>query len=99
LPQAPTGVKVRWTFPDPSGATDTLVATWIAAVPGDSPIDQYEIIINGSDGGGTFTQTVPGTTLTASFTVNYIPNWTVKVRAHNAAGWGPSSTPFTLGGL
>jgi hypothetical protein len=73
--------------------------SWNAAVPGDSPIDQYQITITGSDGGGTFTQTVPGTALTASFTVDYIPDWTVTVRAHNAAGWGPWSTRFTLGGL
>ncbi len=97
VPQAPTGVTARWTAP--GATTATLVATWNAAVPGDSPVDQYEITITGSDGGGTFTQTVPGTTLTASFTVDDIPDWTVEVRAHNAAGWGPWSASFTLGGL
>ena len=98
-PSAPSGVMANWTNLDPTGATDTLVATWQAAVPGDSPIDQYRITITGSDGGGTFTQTVSGTTLTASFTVDYIPNWSVTVQAHNAAGWGPSSVAITLGGL
>jgi hypothetical protein len=97
VPSAPTGVTAHWTA---SGATTaTLAATWKAAVPGDSPVDQYEIMIKGSDGGGTFTQTVPGTTLAASFTVSGIPDWSVTVRAHNAAGWGPWSTRFTLGGL
>ncbi|PWU24547.1 MAG: hypothetical protein C5B48_05820 [Candidatus Rokuibacteriota bacterium] len=97
VPSAPTGVTAHWT-----GSGDTtamLVATWNAAVPGDSPVDEYEVLITGSDGGGTFTQTVSGVTLTASFTVDNIPDWTVMVRAHNAAGWGPWSASFTLGGL
>ena len=98
-PSAPTNVVASWSNPDPSGATDTLVATWSAAVPGDSPIDQYQITITGSDGAGTFTQTVDGTTLTTYFNVDYIPNWEVTVQAHNAAGWGSLSTPVTLGGL
>jgi hypothetical protein len=59
----------------------------------------YLVTITGSDGAGTSTQTVSGTTLTASFTVDYTPNWSVTVQAHNAFGWGPSSSVFTLGGL
>jgi hypothetical protein len=92
-------VTAQWSNPDPTGTTDTLVASWQAADPGNSPIDQYLITINGSDGGGTFTQTVSGTTLTAYFDIDYIPNWTVTVQAHNAAGWGAVSSPVTLGGL
>ena len=88
-PAAPTGVTASWANLDPAGATDTLVATWQAADPGNSPIDQYLVTITGSDGAGTSTQTVSGTTLTASFTVDYIPNWSVTVQAHNAFGWGP----------
>jgi hypothetical protein len=84
---------------DPTGSTDTLVVTWQAAVPGDSPIDQYGVAILGSDGAGMFTQTVSGTTLTASFSVDYIPNWSATVQAHNAFGWGPSSAVSTLEGL
>jgi hypothetical protein len=98
-PSAPTGVTNHWSNLDPSGTTDTLITTWQAAVPGDSPVDQYQITIIGSDGGGTLTQTVSGTTLTAYFNVDYVPNWTVTVQAHNAIGWGPASTPVTLGGL
>lgn len=96
-PSAPTGVTANW-----AGGTDTsatLMAGWNAASPGDSPIDQYQITINGSDGGGMFTQTVSGTTLTAFFTVDPIPDWTVTVRAHNTVRWGPWSAKFTLGGL
>lgn len=98
-PSAPTGVTAHWAVIDPTGTNDTLVATWQAAVPGDSPIDQYRITITGSDSGGTFTQTLSGTTLTAYFTVDYIPNWSVIVQAHNAVGWGLSSSAVTLGGL
>ena len=98
-PSAPTGVTASWTNPDPTGTNDTLVASWQAAIPGDSPIDQYQVTILGSDGSGTFTQTVSGTTLSASFTVDYIPNWSVTVQAHNAYGWGPLSSAFSLGGL
>jgi hypothetical protein len=97
-PSVPTGVTAHWLIADPSGPTDTIVANWQAAVPGDSPIDQYQITIVGSDGGGTFTQTVSGTTLTASFTVDWIPNWSITVQAHNAVGWGPLSSVVTLGG-
>lgn len=98
-PSAPTGVTAHWAVIDPTGTNDTLVATWQAAVPGDSPIDQYQITITGSDSGGTFTQTVSGTTLTAYFSVDFIPNWSVTVQAHNAMGWGPWSSAVTLGGL
>ena len=98
-PSVPTGVTAGWANLNPTGPNDTLVATWQAADPGNSPVDQYLVTITGSDGAGTFTQTVSGTTLTASFTVGYIPNWSVTVQAHNAFGWGPSSSVFTLGGL
>ncbi len=98
-PSAPATVAANWSNLDPLGATDTLVANWSAADPGNSPIDQYLVTITGSDGAGTFTQTVPGTTLTAYFNVDYIPNWSVTIQAHNAAGWGPVSSHVNLGGL
>jgi hypothetical protein len=98
-PTAPTGVTANWADLNPAGATDTLVATWHAADPGNSPIDQYLVTITNSDTAGTSIQTVSGTTLTASFAVDWTPNWSVTVQAHNAFGWGPSSSAFTLGGL
>ncbi len=96
-PSAPTGVAARWGAQ--YATTAVLLATWNAAVPGDSPIDQYEVTITGSDGGGTLDQTVSGATLSTSFTVDFIPDWSVQVRAHNAVGWGPWSASSTLGGL
>lgn len=98
-PGAPTGVAASWLIPDPSDTNDTIDVTWAAADPGNSPVDQYLVTISGSDGAGTFTQTVSGTTLTAEFPVNDVPNWSVTVQAHNAAGWGPVSAVFSLGGL
>lgn len=96
-PSAPTNVVASWLNPDPAGTTDTLIASWAAANPGDSPIDQYLITITGS--GGTDTQTISGSTLTAYFSVDFTPNWTVTVQAHNAVGWGSASKPVKLGGL
>ena len=95
-PSAPTNLVASWQVADPAGTTDTLIASWTAAVPGNSPIDQYQVTITGS---GTITQTVTGSTLTAYFSVDFTPNWQVTVKAHNAVGWGPASAPVTLGGL
>jgi hypothetical protein len=96
-PSAPTNVAGHWTAP---GATnDQLVATWSTAAAGDSPTDQYEVTITGSDAAGTYTQSVSGSILSASFTVNDISDWWIQVRAHNAAGWGPWSTTAFLSGV
>jgi Fibronectin type III domain len=92
-PNAPTGVAGKW-------LSNTLLgASWSAATGGNSPIDKYEVKIVGSDGGGTFVQDFDGTTLSATFTVNSIPNWTITVRAHNRAGWSAWSAKAKLGGL
>ncbi len=98
-PSAPTGVTAIWANLDPTGLTDTLVAAWQAAVPGNSPVDQYRITITDTDTESTTSQTTPGTTLTTFFTVDYVPNWSVTAQAHNAAGWGPVSAAVSLGGL
>jgi len=55
-------------------------------MPGDSPADQHKVLITGSDGAGTHAKTVSGTAVTAKFAVDYIPDWTVPARAHNATG-------------
>jgi hypothetical protein len=92
VPAAPAGVSARWIAPD------TMSVTWRAAAGGDSPVDAYQVTVSGSDHGGTFTQTVDGSTLYASFSVSDIPDWSIKVRAHDAAGWGPWSATKRLGG-
>ena len=99
-PSAPTGFTNYWLNADPGTATnDTIISAWQAAVAGHSPVDQYRVVITGSDNAGTFTNIVDGATLTAYFTVDFIPNWQVTVQAHNSFGWGPKSAVFTLGGL
>jgi hypothetical protein len=99
-PSAPTGVSEHWTAPGTQG--DQLVASWAAAVPGDSPIDEYEVTASVRDGDPPFPapvdQAVSGSTLTAAFLVDDTFDWAIQVRAHNAAGWGPWSTPVVLGG-
>ena len=78
-------------FPAKTGIKFT---TMIQGVP-----PSFSRNIQGSDGGRAFTQTLSGTRLTASFTVDWSPDWKVTVLAHNAAGWSPPSATFTLGGL
>jgi hypothetical protein len=87
-PSAPTNIVASWSNPDPSDSTDTLIATWAAAIPGDSPIDQYLVTFTGSDGASTFTNTVSSSTFTAYFGVDSTPNWSVTVKSHHAVGWG-----------
>jgi hypothetical protein len=98
-PGAPTGVTAHWVIPDPSGPTDTFIVTWNPADPGNSAIDQYMIRATDNDTGTSITQTVSGTTFTASFTEDWVPDWSITVQAHNAFGWGALSSSFLLGGL
>lgn len=98
-PSAATNVLAVWSNLNPVASTDTFTVTWAAADPGNSPVDQYQIVASGSDGGGSYTNTVGGSVLTTLFTVDWVPNWTMTVQAHNATGWGPVSTSFFLGGL
>lgn len=95
-PGAPTGLSAYWSSPSSPG--DGIVASWQAAPSGDSPTDEYQITIVGSDGAGTYTQSVPASQLWAEFVVNDIPDYQIEVRAHDAAGWGPWSAPYMLGG-
>ncbi len=96
-PGAPKGVSAYWTAP--GSANDTMVVNWKAALPGDSPTDAYLVTINNPDTGDKFTQTVGGSTVTATFAVSDVPDWTIQVRARDAAGWGPLSTSYLLGGV
>ena len=98
-PGVPPGVSALWTNPNPTGSTDTIIASWLTADPGDSPIDQYQVQITDQENGTVYTQTVSGSTLSASFVEDWNPDWDVIVRAHNAVGWGAWSNPITLGGL
>jgi hypothetical protein len=98
VPSAPTGVAAHWTAPGLPG--DALAANWIAAIPGDSPIDQYQIYVFVNDPGNPVPkpslQTLSGSTLATSIVVDDTYDWTVRVRAHNTAGWGPWSAATVL---
>jgi hypothetical protein len=96
-PAAPTGLTARWI------GTSVLLAKWKAAVPGDSPIDAYAVRVSAYDADAPVpsphAKRLPGSVLSASFTLDSSSNWKIIVRAHNAAGWGPWSRAVVLGGL
>jgi hypothetical protein len=89
-PDAPTGVQASLT----GDLTLQLAVSWTASVPGNSPVDDYQVAASGSDGENLTldagTATTVGTTVSAN-----ADTWTVTVRAHNGAGWSPWSAPVT----
>jgi hypothetical protein len=99
-PPGPTNVSAWWTGQLPPGSS--LGVHWTASVAGPNTIDQYEVLVVWHDGdnpGGTYDQTVGGQTLNAYFAVDNTSDWRIKVRAHDAAGWGTWSSPITIGGV
>ena len=97
-PSAPTAVFVHLTNPGNPG--DMLAAGWAVAGGGNSPVDQYQVTatVYGDTGPTPITQTVSGSMLSAYLAADDGDDWSVQVRAHDAAGWGPWSTPTILGG-
>jgi hypothetical protein len=96
-PSAPTVVTAHWTAPAQPG--DMLAAQWRASSPGDSPVDQYQINASPHDADpapSPVTRSVSGSTLGAAFGVDDSVDWSVEVRAHNAAGWGAWSSAIIL---
>ena len=91
-PSAPAAVTVSWQ----SGGL-VLHASWPAANPGNSPIDDYQAEISRSDPAGPPYDIDTGTALSVNPTT-FDPNldWSVRVRAHNAAGWGQWSPSTVL---
>ncbi len=93
-PSPPTALHTWWI---PSG----VAVGWTASVPGDSPVDDYQISGVGQDGGGTVTIDSPTSTATLTEAVLPVPylgqGWQIMIRAHNQAGWGKWSAPVTQG--
>lgn len=95
VPGAPTGVTVAW-----SSSGTSILVHWTAPSAGDSPISDYQVSIAQYDPTGPATVIDAGTATSASITgFSNVPDWSVQVRAANAAGWGPWSGKVVLGGL
>jgi hypothetical protein len=67
---------------------------WDAPSAGNSVIDRYEVLATGA--GQKLTSFVSGSTLSDYLYPQLSDSLTVKVRAHNLAGWGPWSKPVTF---
>ena len=87
-PDAPT-ITYYWGYAD---------IRWNAPKAGDSAIDEYEVLATG--GGQTLTSYVSGSTLSDYLSPAPADILNVRVRAHNAAGWGSWSAAvyFSDGG-
>jgi len=69
------------------------VVGWTAAAQGDSPVSDYQVLCTPSGDSG-YAPVIydAGTALIASVPIpDQTVNWSVQVRAENAAGWGPWS--------
>jgi hypothetical protein len=93
-------VKAWWLSPSP--VTGTWAVHWTEPKPGDSAISKYEIV--SVPGEPEVASTLashepPGGILETTFTGASETQWTMKVRARNAAGRGSWSAPVTLGGI
>ena len=79
---------------------NSLACRWTPPTStGDSPIDDYEVSATDTDGGYVLND---AGNVTEAFTSPVNPtadSVTLKVRAHNAAGWGAWSAPVVVGGL
>jgi hypothetical protein len=92
VPGAPTISWARW------NTYTEMVMAWAAAPAGDSVTTDYQVMAT-SDGGAVVTMDA-GTTLEAALSnMDSTPDWTIQVRAQDAAGWGPWSAPVLVGGL
>jgi hypothetical protein len=90
-PGVPKGVAAHWL------GAGLMSVTWSPpANPGDSTIDKYQVKAKPyeADAGAPLPTvvTVAGSTLTTQLSLADTYDFAVKVRAHNAAGWGAWST-------
>jgi hypothetical protein len=98
-PAAPSQVRTWWLFPsEPIGS---FLVGWSEAARGDSPVDSYQITATPLEAevASPLSNIEPATSRETEFTGNSETPWTILVRAHDAAGWGPWSAPVTRGGL
>jgi titin len=84
VPSAPRSLRV-------SGRDATLVATWAApASAGGSPVTSYDVTLDAGYSSTIGPLTVTATTATFTGLTN-ATGYTVTVKAHNSAGFGPST--------
>jgi len=85
-PSAPTITHSWW-------AGSSLALTWMPPSPGNSAIDVNEVtaVGVGEEKPTPYVTTVSGSATSAYLSVDHTTGWSVSVRAHNAAGWGPPS--------
>jgi hypothetical protein len=94
-PSAPTITYHWW-------ANSALLAvSWIPGDPGNSAVDQYEVLIASVDGdtNQVITTTVAPPATSAYISADSVSSWSITVRAHNAAGWSPWSAAAFLSGI
>ena len=99
-PPPPTSISAWWTGQVAPGLS--LGVRWAASAAGTNTVDSYDVRVIWQDGdnpGGTYDQVVSGQTQTAYFAVDNTSNWSIQVRAHDAAGWGAWSTSIVIGGV
>jgi hypothetical protein len=101
-PSVPTGIHAAWATTSGDG-TGEMIVYWTASLPGDSPVDTYQVKIAAHDADpptpSPQTNSVGGTATEDVFTAQFVDDWSIQVRAHNAAGWSSWSTAIVLGGL
>jgi hypothetical protein len=99
-PSAPTEIRAYW-LTGAAELTGVLLVSWHEGSPGDSQIDQYQTTITPGEPeeASAQTKTEPATASNTEFTLMDEMSWTVKVRAHNAAGWGAWSMPIVVPGI
>ena len=95
-PTAPTALTASW-----SGSS--IVASWTASTPGDSPISDYQVQATAYDTGGPAPAPVvvdsgPATTIGIGGLDSTL-DWSIQVRALNSFGWGPWSTAVIVPAL
>ena len=101
VPPAPPG-EVRSWWLSPTAPIGSFLVGWSESPkPGDSAIDEWQIqaVPAEAEVASTLTNQEPAAERETQFTGNSETPWTVRVRAHNAAGWGAWSAPVERGGV
>lgn len=93
-PGAPTITRAAW------NTSTEIVTAWTPGMPGDSITTDYQVVATAVDSTLLPVAVDAGTGLVAGVTLpDSTPDWSIQVRAQNAAGWGPWSSPVVVGGL